>query len=231
MISVASMIGVLTDQIGPAPVVVQCAPALDKGSIWAQLLIASLPSVLALIVAWFAFWLNSRGERNRWVLDQKKAEWKELLAFAAEVERFTPSVAVGSELIGTVHDPLFRDHLREMTRAVLKSLFIASDKAEKIYSRLVTVQFTNEKSKGHIEDYDFDPHLAGAVGKPRPLEAAQNVQSELVSLWREIRVLASEDMNLESSNSRWKSATTWIRRKTQGASAPETASKTPTGAG
>jgi uncharacterized membrane protein len=84
MLSVASMIGVLTDQIGPAPVVVQCAPALDKGSIWAQLLIASLPSVLALIVAWFAFWLNSRGERNRWVLDQKKAEWKELLAFAAE---------------------------------------------------------------------------------------------------------------------------------------------------
>jgi len=137
-------------------------------------------------------------------LDQKKSEWKELLDLASKVEQFMPSVAVGGELIKTVHDPLFRDYLRDMTQTILKCIFISEFKREKIYNSLLNVQLVNEQSKGHIEDHNSNAHLAQALGKPRPLEAAQNVQSELIALRREIRLFASEDMDIVHQRQWWK---------------------------
>ena len=115
-----------------------------------------------------------------------------------------PSVAVGGELIKTVHDPLFRDYLRDMTQTILKCIFISEFKREKIYNSQLNVQLVNEQSKGHIEDHNSNAHLAQALGKPRPLEAAQNVQSELIALRREIRLFASEDMDIVHQRQWWK---------------------------
>ncbi len=84
-----------------------------------------------------------------------------------------------------------------MTQTVLKCVFISEIKAQKIYDDLVKVQIVNEESKGHIEDFNSNANLSQALGKPRPLQAARNVQSELVSIWREIRKLAAEDLDLE----------------------------------
>ena len=84
---------------------------------------------------------------------KKKTEWQSLLELASKVEQFTPSVGAGRELIGTIHDPIFRQHLREMTQAGLKCVFISETKAQKIYDRILKVQLVNEESKGHIEDY------------------------------------------------------------------------------
>ena len=69
---------------------VQCVVQYEaQRAIWMQLLVSALPSLLALGVAWFAFWLNSRWNRKQWVFDQKKAEWKELLIKIAEIERMS----------------------------------------------------------------------------------------------------------------------------------------------
>jgi hypothetical protein len=58
------------------------------------------------------------------VLDNKNAEWQELLKLASAIEQFMPSVATGGELIQTVHDPLFREHLCDMTECAMKCAFI-----------------------------------------------------------------------------------------------------------
>jgi hypothetical protein len=138
------------------------------------------------------------------VLENKKTEWKELLTFASAIEQFMPSVAVGSELTKTVHDPLVREHLRDMTRSVLKPTFISEAKAGAIYDSLVKVQIVNEEAKAHIEDYGSNASLADKLGKPRPLQAAKNVQLELISIWREIRRYATEDLELKQPERWWK---------------------------
>jgi len=97
-----------------------------------RLFIAAIPSIFALTIAWLVFGWNRRKDHKQWVLENKKAEWKILLELASKVEQFTPSVAVGGELIGMMHDPSFRQHLREMTQTVLKCVFISETKAEKI---------------------------------------------------------------------------------------------------
>jgi hypothetical protein len=87
-----SMVAVFVDQ---AQCVAQCAAGAVQSTIWLRLLVVVLPSVLALGVAWFAFWLNSRWNHEQWILDQKKAEWKELLIKIAEIEHEIPILITG----------------------------------------------------------------------------------------------------------------------------------------
>jgi len=81
-----SMVAFFVDQVQQAKCIVQCVQAATQDPLLARLLIAALPSVLALGVAWFAFWLNRRWDHNRWLLDQKKAEWRELLDVASDCQ-------------------------------------------------------------------------------------------------------------------------------------------------
>jgi len=78
----ASIAAFFLDQTQQAQCVVQCEA---QSSIWTHLLVSALPSLLALGVAWFAFWLNSRWNRKQWILDQKKAEWSVILRGVANV--------------------------------------------------------------------------------------------------------------------------------------------------
>jgi hypothetical protein len=185
------------------------SPSQGQDPLWARLFLSALPSIFAILLAWMVFSWNRQKDDRRWELENKKAEWQALLELASSVEKFMPSVAVGSELTQTVHDPKFREHLREMTQATLKCVFISPEKAEKIYNALLKVQVVNEESKGHIEDYGSNAHLANSLGKPRPLEAARNVQVELVTLWREIRLYASEDLAEGHIGVSWKSSMKW----------------------
>jgi hypothetical protein len=165
--------------------------------LWARLIIASIPSILALGIAWMAFRWNSQKDHKRWVLDNKKIEWQRMLTLASAVEKFMPSVAPGSETIEAVHDHDFDQHLCDATRAALECVFISQAKSEAIYTKLVSIRSSNEVAKGHIEDYQVDANQAHLLGKPRPLIAAQNVRFELVSLWRDVRRFATEDLRVE----------------------------------
>lgn len=76
ILHVASIAAFFIQQNPQTQCVVQCEA---QSSIWMRLLVSAFPSLLALGVAWFAFWLNSRWNRKQWILDQKKAEWRDLL--------------------------------------------------------------------------------------------------------------------------------------------------------
>jgi len=82
VLHVASIAAFFIQQNPQTQCVVQCEA---QSSIWMRLLVSAFPSLLALGVAWFAFWLNSRWNRKQWILDQKKAEWSALLRSVANV--------------------------------------------------------------------------------------------------------------------------------------------------
>ena len=82
ILQVASIAAFFIQQNPQTQCVVQCEA---QSSIWMRLLVSAFPSLLALGVAWFAFWLNSRWNRKQWILDQKKAEWSALLRSVANV--------------------------------------------------------------------------------------------------------------------------------------------------
>jgi hypothetical protein len=202
----------LVNEVSPAPIMVQCAPNAAQDPFWSRLLVTAIPSVLALGIAWMAFHWNSQKDQKRWTLDNKKAEWKELLEFASAIEQFLPSVAIGQELTDTLHDQSFKKHLRDMTQASLKCVFIPADKAMKIYELLVTAQLTNEESKGQIEDFRSNASHTRVPDFPRPLQAAKKVQSALIDTWQEIRRLASEDLELEQGRPWRKLLANWAKK-------------------
>ena len=207
-----AFIAFLVNDVSAAPIVVQCAPTGGQDPLWSRLLVASIPSILALVVAWMAFRWNSQKDQKRWVLDNKKAEWKEMMEFASAVEQFMPSVAIGLELKVTVHDPLFKKHLRDMTQASLKCVFISADKAMRMYEMLLSVQLANEKSKGQIEDFESNAPHAKRPGFPTPVQAAEKVRDELAKAWREIRRLASDDLEIERRKPWWRAPTAWLEK-------------------
>jgi hypothetical protein len=209
---VAALAAYFVSQVQQTPIVVQCVPTAVQDPLLGRLLTISIPSILALGIAWMAFRWNSQKDQKRWTLDNKKAEWKELLEFASAIERFMPSVAIGQELTDALHDQSFKKHLRDMTQASLKCVFIPADKAMKIYELLVTAQLTNEESKGQIEDFRSNAPHAHVPDFPRPLQAAKKVQSALIDAWREIRRLASEDLELERERPWWKFLADWAKK-------------------
>jgi hypothetical protein len=91
----ASLAALFFQQAQQAPVVAQCvlplntAPGLNQ---WIQPVL-NLASILAVagIAIWF-FGATGRKEHRQWILDRKKAEWKDLLTRIAEIEHEIPVV-------------------------------------------------------------------------------------------------------------------------------------------
>lgn len=110
IIDAASIAALFLDQLAQVPVVVQCVlpPKVDPGlKQWIQPIL-NLVSIVAVIgIAIWSFGATSRKEHRRWILDQKKAEWKELLSFLHNVgEDCLPPHKNGDtadELIGRLH--------------------------------------------------------------------------------------------------------------------------------
>jgi hypothetical protein len=88
---VASMVAPSVNTVSQAPVVVQCSPNPAQDPVSVRLLLASIPSAFALGIAWMAFQWNRRNESDRWVRDQRKLEWRNLLDSLTSIEEAIPS--------------------------------------------------------------------------------------------------------------------------------------------
>jgi hypothetical protein len=75
----ASFAAFFVDQATQSQCLVKCVSDAGHDSIWARLLFEAVPSILALGIAALVFYWNGGREHKRWVLDQKRAEWRELL--------------------------------------------------------------------------------------------------------------------------------------------------------
>jgi len=127
MLHAASIAIFFADQLTQQPVVIQCMQNAPESQ-WkwlGQLLISLIPVTGGVGIAIWSFRATNKRDHTRWILENKKLEWQELLILASAIEHFMPSVAIGDELIRAVHDPSFNQHLRDMTRAALQGVFIS----------------------------------------------------------------------------------------------------------
>jgi hypothetical protein len=89
---VAEMAAVFVDQLAQAPVQIQCVSNAGQDPIFVRLLFDAVPSIFALGIAALVFYWNGGREHKRWILDQKKAEWKELFSTITEIQKEFPPI-------------------------------------------------------------------------------------------------------------------------------------------
>jgi hypothetical protein len=98
MIHAASFVAFFVGQLAQATAVVQYAPAAPEPTLkWllptiVQTVVSLLSIFAGVGIAVRSFRANKRIEHEQWIRDQKKAEWKELLAKIAEIEHETPII-------------------------------------------------------------------------------------------------------------------------------------------
>jgi hypothetical protein len=91
----AGLMALMMDATQGAPAIVPCIPTVPD-PLWKSLLqIAQIiiPVAGGVLIAWMAFRWNSSKEHERWILDQKKSEWKELLQSASSIESVIPAIS------------------------------------------------------------------------------------------------------------------------------------------
>jgi hypothetical protein len=91
----ASMAALFVDQLAQAPVQIQCVqqPTPESWLKWLlQFALSIVPVAGGVWIALWSFHATSKRDHERWILDQKKAEWKELLVKIAEIEHELPIV-------------------------------------------------------------------------------------------------------------------------------------------
>jgi len=196
----ASMAAFFVEQLAQTPVVVQCGV---QSTIWMQLLVSALPSLLALGVAWFAVWLNSRWNRKQWILDQKKAEWKELLIKIAEIEHEIPILITGLpdhqklepivlSILPPLRSTLFVYSTLESSGFIAKwELFVqyVSDRF------MMTTRINQSIQTGTLGDPVFSEDIERWDDKNRKVEI--EVRNKLHTLLRELRDLAHKSLEMK----------------------------------
>jgi hypothetical protein len=87
----ASFAAFFVDQLAQAPVQIQCVQQASSES-WVKWLLQFALSIIPVAggvwIAWMAFRWNTKKEHQRWVFDQKKAEWREILDAIKECEDY-----------------------------------------------------------------------------------------------------------------------------------------------
>ncbi|MGB7984846.1 MAG: hypothetical protein WCF54_06770 [Terracidiphilus sp.] len=98
----ASIAAFFVDQLTQTPVQIQCVQQSMPESWLKSLLptivqtVISLTSIAAgVCIAVASFRANKKTEHEKWIRDQKKAEWKELLIKVAGIEEIIPIISTG----------------------------------------------------------------------------------------------------------------------------------------
>jgi hypothetical protein len=128
----AAVAALLASQTSSAPIVVQLVQKTEPESWLKWLLPAIIQTVVSLLsiaagvtIAWRSFHATSEKDHKRWLLDQKKAEWKELLKKASEIQRVLPvSSASSKERAHLIADQL-KPLIRELAEVQASCVFLA----------------------------------------------------------------------------------------------------------
>jgi hypothetical protein len=121
ILHLAAMAAFFVDQATQPQCLVKCVSDAGHDPIWARLLFEAVPSIFALGIAALVFYWNGGREHKRWVLDQKRAEWKELLIRVAAIEEIIPCITTGSP----DYEPL-NDSVRAVLPLLRGNIFIYS---------------------------------------------------------------------------------------------------------
>jgi len=175
MLHIVSISTLLVDQAEQLPCVIQCIPSADPDSLLVRLLFAAIPSIFALGIAWLVFVWNGGREDKRWLLDQKKAEWKELIEHVTEIRRAFPSGPNKFKSIDIMMEE-FQPAIRELKKCRSRCLFIA-DVLNIKKNNEAYLEFVNQLDKGEREIRSND--VTRTVRGLQPSDEVKMVANEL----------------------------------------------------
>jgi hypothetical protein len=203
-----SMAALFVDQLTQVPVVVQCAQTPGQDPLWARLLFAAIPSILALGIAWLVFRWNGRTDHKRWILDQKKAEWKDLLHETAELGQAMPAIL----LVAVKRFYLAADELVPGTHKLLDArascLFISEflsrpenlEKFTKFYARAANAASSIRGWNEWLEDVRDKPASEVHTANSRRTDAYDEIRNEYLAFNDWLLSEARKDLGIVSSD-------------------------------
>jgi len=201
MVYLVSVAAFLVDQVQQMPVVLQCAQAApEPGWKWWLKLIAEILGPLlstagSIYVAWRVFQWQGRKDREQWVRDQKREEWKRLIQLAAEYEQIMPLGKPGSSAVEAVRSEVLPlcDRIGHL---VSEALFIAPALfADQIRSKLSQIMQETDWAIGRIETFSqSSPADQAKLGTP--VDNAFEIRRGLEKLHARLLSLAQKDLSL-----------------------------------
>jgi hypothetical protein len=150
ILQAAALAALFVDQTSTNQLVLQCMQKVEPESLGEMVTAndcadnSQLVSIAAgVLIAWRSFRATSERDHHKWILDQKKCEWKECLKSVGEVERLIPIVWSSLEKYEKL-DPAVTDVLSTIRSQL--SIHSTLKKRELIqewqdFVVLVTVQF------------------------------------------------------------------------------------------
>jgi hypothetical protein len=158
----ASIAAFFVDQLTQAPVQIQCVQQSTPES-WLKQWIPTAVSLLSVgIGVWIARWsfrASSERDRERWMLDQKKAEWSRLLESVANINQI---VYLGKTMNREIEEGLKNDlkpAIRALSVALANCIFLEdfrpnSENGKKITDFIKSAYITSNKISMRLEMFD-----------------------------------------------------------------------------
>jgi hypothetical protein len=162
----ASIAAFFVDQLVQAPVQIQCVQQTAPES-WLKWLlptivqtVVSIASITAGVgIAVASFRANKKTEHEKWIRDQKKAEWSQLLECAANINRI---VYLGQTMNREIEEGLkneLKPAIRALSVALANCIFLEefrpdSEKGKKITDFIKSAYITSNKISMRLELFD-----------------------------------------------------------------------------
>jgi hypothetical protein len=203
---IVSIAAFFVDQLAQAPVQIQCVlpPNADPG--WKQWIPTAVSLLSIGIGVWIAQWsfhASSRRDHERWVLDQKKAEWRELLVGLSETFReYMPPYMSDETAQRFIQDV---GNIQRRTDGItMPFIFIAQYlEDQKFYSRIEEFKILMLEQGEIMQSTVVYNHFPGQANSALQSEYDPVVRNydEIIKF---IRVMAEKDMALKLGNDKKK---------------------------
>jgi hypothetical protein len=188
MVHLAAMVAFFVDQVGQAPVVVQCVqPAPEPEWKWWLGALAPwvgplLSGVVSIYIAWRVFHWQGEKDRRQWVLDQKRVEWKGLLQVVGSIRTILlPGVASPQDRAMQIRKslkPTIRDLEVAAANCVFLNDFLGDQvKSKRFYSFLRDADLNAEKMDASFRNSEFLQHPnPDLTDQKREIGRLENIQ-------------------------------------------------------
>lgn len=210
MLHLVSVAALFMEQANQVPTVVQCAPPTPE-PLWKSLLQTAqiiIPVAGGVLIAWMAFQWNSKREHKRWVLDQKRAEWSQLLRSVAEVQHVVRVVSTTEKERAELIAERLKPAIHELVIAQANCIFVRALSAdtrqrEKFFLFLAEADLISEKISGLLSLIRVPLEGSTTTEKIAQLtqiqELTKGISDKYFEFQQWLRQEAAEDLGIAST--------------------------------
>jgi hypothetical protein len=199
ILHIGSLAALFVDQLGPVPVVANCAQAAPgpDWKWWVSALIGPLLSgLVSIYVAWRVFRWQSEKDRNAWIRDQRTVEWKGLIQAVAELEEIMPLGEVGSSAVDGIRYKVL-PLCNRISHVISQALFVAPVLSDHgVQPEIYQLMRDTDSAIGRIEAF-FQSSQDDKMKLGTPVGNAMEIRGRLQNLHAKLVSLARADLSLD----------------------------------